>query len=841
MPGSTVFISYSHKDEAWKDRLLDQLGVLEEEGLLRTWNDRNIGAGDDWFEEIRKAMESARVAVFLVSASSLKSKFIRHKEIPFLLERRVKDGMVFFPVILKSSVWQELPWLARFQVRPLDGRPLAGFQGNRRDEELAKIAKEILKIAREGSQPSAPVERTSIASGTAFPSLHQLPSPPADFTGREEELNALRSTLAQGGAGAIFGLHGMGGIGKTALALELADELTPLYRDAQLYLDLKGVGPQPLTAAQAMSHVIRSFQPEARLPESEAELAGLYRSVLHGKRTLLLMDNAASRGQVEPLLPPKGSLLLVTSRFHFTLPGLVERDLDELPAEDARKLLLKIAPRIEKEADTIACLCGGLPLALRLTGSALAERPDLSPSDYARRREERFGPVQASLRLSYELLNEEQRRYWRLLAVFPSTFEIRAAAAVWELEVDPALDVLGELVRSSLVEWRKKTKRYRLHDLARDFATRRLGEEERVAGQRLHAEYFLALLRTADDLYLQGGETLGQALRLFDDEWSNLQAGFAWASDRSREDETAARICCAYPNAAAYLFELRQHPKERIGWRELSLAVAKKLKDRAAELFHLGSLGNAYVELGEYRWAIKYYEEHLAISRETGNRGAEGQTLGNMGLAYVALGEPHRGIELCEQGLAIACEIGDRRGEGSALGYLGNAYAALGELRRAIELYERRLAIAREIGDRRGEGSALGNLGNAYAALGDPRCAIEYYEQQLTIAHGIGDRRGEGQTLNNLGNAYAALGETRRAIEYYEQRLAIAREIGDRRGEANASWNLGLAIEKEGDLARAADLMQVLVDYEREIGHPDAEEHAADVAALRARIAEQSS
>ncbi len=880
MPAPTVFISYSHKDEDWKDRLVTHLGVLEEEGLLQTWNDRKIGAGDEWFEEIRKGMDTARVAVLLISANSLTSKFIRNQEVPRLLERRSQEGVVIFPVIVKDCAWQKVPWLAKLQVRPLDGKPLA-LRGIRIDSELTKIAEEILGIL-DGTRTPEPIVTPPIV--TALSSLHQLPSPPADFTGREEDLQALRSALAQGGTGAIFGLRGAGGIGKTVLALKLTEELKPLYPDAQLYLDLKGVDPQPLTTAQAMAHVIRSYHPEARLPEGEADLAGLYRSVLDDKRTLLLMDNAASREQVEPLIPPSGSLLLVTSRFHFHLPGLVSRDLDELPLEDARNLLLKIASRIGKEANTLAQLCGRLPLALRLAGSVLAERPDLSIADYTRLVEEgkaRFDKVEAALTVSYELLNENRRRLWRLLAVFPDTFDAQAAAAVWELEIDSVSEALGDLVRSSLVEWEERDERYRLHDLARSFADRQLAETEREAARRQHAEYFLELLRAAKGLYKQGDNSLGRGLRLFDAEWGNIQAGFAWASGRAQEDETAARICDDYPDAGTYLLDLRQHPREQIRWREFALAAARQRKDRDSEAAHLGNLGLAYAALGELRRAIEHHEQCLTITRDIGDLRGEGGTLGNLGLAYADLGEPRRAIEHHEQCLAIARDIGDRRGEGNALGNLGTAYADLGEPRRAIEYYEQRLAIAREIGDRRGEGNALGSLGIAYADLGEPRRAIEHYEQRLAIAREIGDRRGEGNALGSLGIAYADLGEPRRAIEHYEQRLAIAREIGDRLGEGNAlgnlgiayknlgalrraieyyeqqlaitremgdrrreaiaSWNLGLAIEKEGDLARAADLMQVCVDYEREIGHPDAEKDAARVAALRARIAEQGS
>ncbi len=306
MPPPSVFISYSHQDEVWKDRLVKQLVVLQNQGLLQTWTDRDIGAGDEWFEEIRNAMNAARVAVVLISADSLTSKFILHTEVPHFLERRTREGMTVFPVLCKDCLWQEIPWLARLQARPRDGRALASFRGNKLDSELAKIAKEILEIVRNGA-PVIPGSRSApFETGTSLPTLHQLPAPPADFTGRTEDLAALKSALTAGGAGAIFGLRGLGGMGKTTLALKLAEELAPLYPDAQLYLDLKGVDPQPLSATQAMAYVVRSLHPEARLPEGETEMAGLYRSVLHGKHTLLLMDNAgADRKQVESLIPPR--------------------------------------------------------------------------------------------------------------------------------------------------------------------------------------------------------------------------------------------------------------------------------------------------------------------------------------------------------------------------------------------------------------------------------------------------------------------------------------------------------------------------------------------------------
>lgn len=145
----SVFISYSHKDEVWKDRLAKQLGVLEKEGLLDVWNDRKIGVGYEWLTEIEFAINRATVAVLLISADFLTSKFILQKEIPQLLERRAGKGLAIFPLILQPCVWEEVGWLAPLQARPRDGRPLSSFRAHRREEELAKIAKEVLQLTRE--------------------------------------------------------------------------------------------------------------------------------------------------------------------------------------------------------------------------------------------------------------------------------------------------------------------------------------------------------------------------------------------------------------------------------------------------------------------------------------------------------------------------------------------------------------------------------------------------------------------------------------------------------------------------------------------------------------------
>jgi tetratricopeptide (TPR) repeat protein len=651
-------------------------------------------------------------------------------------------------------------------------------------------------------------------------SLHQLPPPPADFTGREDELAELTTAIEEGGA-TISGLRGMGGVGKTVLALKLAEQLAPRYPDAQFYLDLKGTDPQPLSSADAMAHVVRAYHPTAPLPESEAELGGRYRSVLHGQRALLLMDNAANAAQVAPLTPPAGCALLITSRRHFTLPGLHPVNLDTLPLPDARTLLLKIAARISDCADEIATLCGCLPLALRLAGSVLAERADLSPTSYLERLRDaqtRLGLVDASLSLSYDLLSAEMQRLWCILAVFPSTFDGIAATAVWEIEPDPAQDALSELVRYSLVEWNPDTARYSLHDLARLFADSRLNAPDRATAQRHHAAYYEAVLRAAGELYLQGGESIERGLALFDLEWASVQAGQAWAAEHAQENETAAHLCNVYPDAGTYCLNLRQQPREWIQWMEAALDAARQLKNREAEGNRLGNLGLAYRDLGQMERAIEYQEAALAIAQEIGDRHMAGNALSNLGNAYYSLGQVERAIEYHEAALAIAREIGDRRGEGNRFGNLGLAYRDLGQVEQAIEYHEAALAIAREIGDRRGEGNHLGNLGNAYRDLGQVERAFEFYQQALAIAQEIGDRRNEGNWLGNLGNAYRNLGQMERAIEYHEAALAIAREIGNRRGEGSWLGNLGNAYRDLGQVERAIEFYQQALSIAQEIG-----------------------
>jgi hypothetical protein len=144
-----IFISYSHKDEAWKDRLVTQLRVLELEGVFHVWEDRQIATGDEWKPEIEKSMEAASLGILLVSADFLISKFIRSEEVPRLMKQRIEQGLRIFPIIIRPCPWQAVDWLARLQVRPKDGKPLAAFKGYKVEEILTNITLEIATLLKD--------------------------------------------------------------------------------------------------------------------------------------------------------------------------------------------------------------------------------------------------------------------------------------------------------------------------------------------------------------------------------------------------------------------------------------------------------------------------------------------------------------------------------------------------------------------------------------------------------------------------------------------------------------------------------------------------------------------
>jgi hypothetical protein len=337
---------------------------------------------------------------------------------------------------------------------------------------------------------------SNLPSRSPFKSyLFQLPAVVADFTGREAQIKELAHRLSQNADTiARSAFRGMGGIGKTCLAIRVAHEVTGMFPDAQLFLELRGtadgVNDRPVAPVASMGQIIRAFHPDAiRLPEDEKELAGIYRGVLAGKRALIILDNAASANQLRPLLsvpPPVG--FLITSRNSLALEGVETIPLEALSPDEAYSFLRRImGPRgTHHELLEISELCCRLPLALRVAADFLRLKNDWPVARYIaaleseRLRWLKIGDdpdkdVEAVLKLSSAQRvrdSVEQGFRWHLLHIFEGDFDLRAAASVWDADEKDhgVLDDLSDMTNRSLILYDQATRRYRLHDLMRPIA-----------------------------------------------------------------------------------------------------------------------------------------------------------------------------------------------------------------------------------------------------------------------------------------------------------------------------------------------------------------------------------
>jgi len=674
-----------------------------------------------------------------------------------------------------------------------------------------------------------------------FSNLHQLPPPPADFTGRELLISQLLEDFSSHKGTTISGLTGMGGIGKTALGLVVAQQIAENYRDAQIFLDLNGT-TAPLSSRDIARHVITAFEPKADLSSlDESSLWATYQSVLYGRKVLLYFDNARSAEQIAKLTPPQSGAMLVTSRWTFSVPGLQSRRVDVMSANDAIRFLLKLCPRIDDKAANLAKACAYLPLALRIGGSFLQVNDDLPVEKYlselsdGKKRLEIFKKSReqaeiksepdlfATFELSYNALSEEVRKRWRMLGVFPSSFDMQGAQAIWQLNEESTHTLLSTLHNYSILEHDRA--RYYLHDLMRDYARAEILDQESEDARLRHATYYLEILRFATNTYREGGANTLVGLGIFDAEWLNIASGQNWVATQHEASDQIARLCSDY-GSMPNLLSLRLNSQVTILWFESALLANKLLGDRINEAKNLGNLGVCYRELSDFRKAIGLYRAQLYITREIDDHLGEADALRDLGICYKHLGKPQKAIEFYQQALKIYREEEHERGQASILTNLGNVFTDFADPRRAIEVYQQALAIVRKLEDSNTEAIVLVNLGRAYANLGEFRQAIEFHEQALTIDREMGDRSGQAIDLDNLGWAYFGIGEVRLAIEYYQQALALAETMGDRISMADFMNDLGAAYASLGDTIRAVEFCERALIIVREIGDRHVEGNA---------------
>lgn len=297
----TVFISYSHKDEDWKERFVTHLGVLHNQGLLDLWEDRRIAAGDEWYQEIEEAMNAASIAIMLVSANFLNSKFILTEEVPRLLQHRAEKGLRVFPIIIKPFALETVGWLRRLQLRPKDARPLSAGNENQIDSDLASIATEIYLLLRSATTQTHARQFVPLAPEKI--SISRLPTTGPNLFGRELELKMLDGAWADSDTN-VISLVAWGGVGKSALVNHwLRGMRKDNYREAEriyAWSFYRQGTTEQVSADQFIEASLKWFgdlNPSDGLPWDKGErLAQLIRT----QPTLLLLDG------LEPLQTPPG-------------------------------------------------------------------------------------------------------------------------------------------------------------------------------------------------------------------------------------------------------------------------------------------------------------------------------------------------------------------------------------------------------------------------------------------------------------------------------------------------------------------------------------------------------
>ena len=704
-----------------------------------------------------------------------------------------------------------------------------------------------LAVLAQAAQQARPDKWASFT--TQRPSVCQLRPITREFVGRQHEIDALIGELRQNGRVAISSaIVGMGGVGKTELANYVAHEVQADYPDAQLLIPLgTHSGASPMTPRQALGHVLTSLYPNDGLPDDEAELQRRYQLGLHGKRVLIIADDAGDEAVISQLMPPAGCALIATARKR--LESLPPHELPTLPASEAIALLRQFRPSLSKaEAGELGQAVGYLPVALSVMGGHLRANKSKTARRYldelrklglgALISKNRQLDVSAVFEASYITLPLPQQAIFHALAVMPASFDRAAAQAVVRagnadtVAIDDDLDTLVSL---HLLMYDEQRERFNWHDLMRQFAQQKLRQTpvEYTASELRYADHYSFVAQLANYLYKKGHNKITKGLNLFDAERIHIERAFEiWQSQKAYTQAIDLVL------GVTEIAELRFPNAQIIHWQIFCLIASKQVEDRQAQSMALGNLGMAYLKTGWYADAEQYLQQSLSIANEIGDRDLQGKALGNLGTMYLQTGRYANAGQHFQHLLSIANEICDRDLQGKTLGNLGLVYLSTDRYVEAEQYLRQWLRIASEIGDRASQAKTLGNLGVVYLNTGRYAKAEQHLQQMLSIASEIGDRASQAKSLGNLGLVYISTDRYAEAEQHLHQWLNIASEIGDQNSSTIAQWHLGKLAAKHEDLPRAIELMQKRVDFEQTIGHPDAVEHVEYVNALRQRLRE---
>ncbi|SDK38658.1 DNA-binding transcriptional activator of the SARP family [Lentzea albidocapillata subsp. violacea] len=694
-------------------------------------------------------------------------------------------------------------------------------------DELRSLHQAILMGAPELAAPVVAREPERAPS-----SPMRLPDDIADFTGRSWHVERVSGLIA-GGSVPIVTLAGQPGVGKTTLAVHVAHLLRDRFPDGQLYVDLRGYAlGAPADGVDVLSRFLRALGvPPDEIPPDADEQSTMLRSLLSGRRMLLVLDNASAPDQVRPLLPGTASCrVIVTSRDD--LRGLIAMNgartvpVDVFPAAESASLLEKLlGPGDHAE---LAARCGHLPLALRVAAAYLAGRDGVTISG---------SPIE----LAYAALPPAPQRLFRLLSLVPGPdFTPEAASALADVDADGLLAVLAiaRLVVSPVPG------RYRFHDeLVRYAATVReeadSPSEQQASWTALLDHYLRGVERCAELLYpgivrLPSSptgpapriSTSAEALVWLDAERPNLIAAIRHAAEHGP-------VVMAWQLADAlrgYLW-IGQHVGEWLATAHHGLQAAQKSAHRAAEAAMHANLGTLYLRLGEYTRSVEHHDHAIELYRALGDKDAEAGALNNLSLVHrrsgdlvaakdalvrclemlrsapadsvstglynlgqlaVELGEIDSAVEHFSQALTLAPNADSHT-------YLGMALRLQGRLDEARAHLERALEIGNVPA---GESEALENLAALELASGNTGAALSLASRALSLVADGGDQQVATSVRITLGETRRALSDFDAAAELFEQALTTARRIGFASGEVRALINLAVVLR---DLDRPAD------------------------------------
>jgi predicted ATPase len=495
------------------------------------------------------------------------------------------------------------------------------------------------------------------------------------------------------------------------------------------------------------------------------------REHLAGKRALLLLDSLeqvlAAAPLIADLLAELPALnVIATSRERLAISFEQEYRVPPLDQAAAQELFISGARQLEPgfEADeTVGEICerlDRLPLALELASARVKLMTTAQMVDRLERRLDLLGKgrrdapnrqatMRAMIGWSYDLLREAEQALFRRLGVFAGGFELEAAAAV----CDADLDSLQSLVEKSLVR-RDGHGRFSLLELTREYAREQLQKaREQASLERRHAAWFVALARLAEE-HLRSGEQ-GRWLSRLEADTGNLRAALAWCS---QHDPGAALAL------ATTLYEpWRQHGRhgELISWLNAALATPAALDPRTRAI-GLRTLGQTLNFTEQYSKARGVLEQSLSVFRELGDRSGEASALIPLAMSLFNQGSFAEAIEVHEAAVAISREDEDRCTLARALNYLGAHLLVLGELERSQAAFEESVATCIELGDEHQACHALDFLGVVALVGGDPEPARRCFRKMLKVLSGLGDERGEMHTGAGLACVAALEGDASR-------------------------------------------------------------------------------